>query len=135
MSEKLVIFDEIQHKVLKIRIYPNMDQIILINKTFGSCRKLYNEHLQERNEFYIDNILPIKSKATKAEISQIYKSFKPKTEKEWKEIYPWMKEVSSAALQQARMDCDQAFVNFFKPNNGTRKGKSGFEQYKFQKNP
>lgn len=48
MSDKLVIFDEVQHKVLKIRIYPNQDQTILINKTFGSCRKLYNEHLQER---------------------------------------------------------------------------------------
>ncbi len=130
MSEKLVIFDEIQHKVLKVRIYPNTEQTILINKTFGSCRKLYNEHLQERNEFYIDNILPIKPKATKAEINQVYKTFKPKTEKEWKEIYPYMKEVSSAALQQARMDCDQAFVNFFKSNNGTRKGKSGFPKFK-----
>lgn len=134
MSEKLVIFDEIQHKVLKVRIYPNTEQAVLINKTFGSCRKLYNEHLQERNEFYIDNILPIKSKATKAEISQIYKSFKPKTEKEWKEVYPWMKEVSSAALQQARMDCDQAFVNFFKSNNGSRKGKSGFPKFKSKHN-
>lgn len=55
MSDKLVIFDEVQHKVLKIRIYPSQDQTILINKTFGSCRKLYNEHLQERNEFYIDS--------------------------------------------------------------------------------
>lgn len=52
ISDKLVIFDEVQHKVLKIRIYPSQDQTILINKTFGSCRKLYNEHLQERNEFY-----------------------------------------------------------------------------------
>lgn len=134
MSEKLVIFDEIQHKVLKVRIYPSTEQVTLINKTFGSCRKLYNEHLQERNEFYIDNILPIRSKATKAEINQIYKSFKPKTEKEWKEIYPWMKEVSSAALQQARMDCDQAFVNFFKSNNDTRKGKSGFPKFKSKHN-
>ena len=41
-----------------------------------------------------------------------------------------MKEVSSAALQQARMDCDQAFVNFFKSNNGSRKGKSGFPKFK-----
>lgn len=134
MSEKLVIFDEIQHKVLKVRIYPNTEQTILINKTFGSCRKLYNEHLQERNEFYIDNILPIRSKATKAEINQIYKSFKPKTEKEWKEIYPWMKEVSSAALQQARLNCDQAFVNFFKSNNSSRKGKSGFPKFKSKHN-
>jgi len=82
MSDKLVIFDEVQHKVLKIRIYPNTEQVTLINKTFGSCRKLYNEHLQERNEFYIDNILPIRSKSTKAEISQIYKSFKPIEQKE-----------------------------------------------------
>ena len=48
MSDKLVIFDEAQHKVLKLRIYPNTEQTTLINKTFGSCRKLYNEHLQEK---------------------------------------------------------------------------------------
>ena len=134
MPEKLVIFDEIQHKVLKVRIYPNIEQTTLINKTFGSCRKLYNERLQERNEFYIDNILPIPREERKAKSKEIYKSFKPKTEKEWKEIYPWMKEVSSAALQQARMDCDQAFVNFFKSNNGSRKGKSGFPKFKSKHN-
>lgn len=133
MSDKLVIFDEVQHKVLKIRIYPNTEQIILINKTFGACRKLYNERLQERNEFYIDNILPIPKEERKAKSKEIYKNFKPKTEKEWKIIYPYMKEVSSCALQQARMDCDQAFVNFFKSNNGSRKGKSGFPKFKSKK--
>ena len=56
-----------------------------------------------------------------------------KKAKEWKVIYPWMKEVSSCALQQARMDCDQAFANFFKSNNGTRKGKSGFPKKKRKK--
>ena len=134
MSNKLVIFDEVQHKVLKIRVYPNQDQTIIINKTFGSCRKLYNEHLQERNEFYIDNILPIPREERKAKSKEIYKNFKPKTEKEWKVFYPWMKEVSSCALQQARMDCDQAFANFFKSNNGTRKGKSGFPKFKSKHN-
>lgn len=99
MSDKLVIFDEVQHKVLKIRIYPNQDQTILINKTFGSCRKLYNEHLQERNEFYVDNILPIHKEERQLKSKEIYKKFKPKTEKEWKIIYPYMKEISSAALQ------------------------------------
>lgn len=133
MSDKLVIFDEVQHKVLKIRIYPNTEQIILINKTFGACRKLYNERLQERNEFYIDNILPIPKEERQLKSKEIYKNFKPKTEKEWKIIYPYMKEVSSAALQQARMDCDQAFVNFFKSNNGSRKGKSGFPKFKSKK--
>ena len=134
MSNKLVIFNETQHKVLKLRIYPNTEQTTLINKTFGSCRKLYNEHLQERNEFYISNILPIPKEERETKSKEIYKTFKPKTEKEWKEIYSWMKEVSSAALQQARMDCDQAFVNFFKSNNGSRKGKSGFPKFKSKHN-
>ena len=133
MSNQLVKSSIIQHKSLKLRIYPTEEQFQLINQTFGCCRKLYNEHLQERNEFYIENILPIKNNATKTEINTIFRTFKPKTEKEWKEVYPYMKEISSSALQQARMDCDNAFVNFFKSNNGTRKGKSGFPKFKSKK--
>ena len=133
MPNKLVKNSTIQHKSLKLRIYPTEEQSLLINQTFGCCRKLYNEHLQERNEFYIENILPIKNKASQAEINQIYRTFNPKTEKEWKEVYPYMKEVSSYSLQQARMDCDQAFVNFFKSNKGTRKGKPGFPKFKSKK--
>ena len=133
MSNQLVENSTVHHKSLKLRIYPTKEQKSLLNQTFGCCRKLYNEHLQERNEFYIDNILPIKNKATKTEINTIYKTFKPKTEKEWKEIYPYMKDASSTSLQQARMDCDQAFINFFKSNNGSRKGKSGFPKFKSKK--
>ena len=133
MSSKLVENSAIQHKSLKLRIYPTEEQSKLINQTFGCCRKLYNEHLQERNEFYIENILPIKNKASQTEINQIYRTFKPKTEKEWKEIYPYMKEVSSYSLQQSRINCDQAFINFFKSKNGTRKGKLGFPKFKSKK--
>ena len=125
--------NNISHKSLKLRIYPNQEQKILIDKTFGCCRKLYNEHLQEKNEFYIENILPVKNKITEKEKKEIYKTFKPKTEKEWKVIHPFLSEVSSTSLQQARMDCDNAFVNFFKSNNGTRKGKSGFPKFKSKK--
>lgn len=134
MSNKLVLTEELQNKVLKVRIYPTNEQVSLLNQTFGCYRKLYNEHLQERNEFYIDNILPIKSKATKQEINEVYKTFKPKTEKEWKVIYPYLAEVSSCALQQARHDCDLAFLNFFKSNNSSRKGKSGFLKFKSKHN-
>ena len=133
MSKQLVENCTTHHKSLKLRIYPTEEQIQLINQTFGCCRKLYNEHLQERNEFYIENILPIKSKATPLEIQKVYKTFKPKTEKEWKVIYPYMKDVSSYSLQQARMDCDNAFVNFFKSKNGLKKGKSGFPRFKSKK--
>lgn len=133
MSKQLVENCTTHHKSLKLRIYPTKEQTRLINQTFGCCRKLYNEHLQERNEFYIDNILPIRDKATSLEIQKVYKTFKPKTEKEWKVIYPYMTEVSSTSLQQARMDCDNAFVNFFKSKNGSRKGKSGFPKFKSKK--
>ena len=133
MSDKLVENSTTQHKSLKLRIYPTKEQSQLLNQTFGCCRKLYNEHLQERNEFYIENILPIPKEERETKSKDIYKTFEPKTEKEWKEIYPYMKEASSAALQQARIDCDQAFVNFFKSNNGNRKGKSGFPKFKSKK--
>jgi putative transposase len=132
MSKQLVE-NSTTHKSLKLRIYPTEEQSQLLNQTFGCCRKLYNEHLQERNEFYIESILPIKNKATKTEINQIYRTFKPKTEKEWKAVYPYLKDVSSTSLQQARMDCDNAFVNFFKSKNGSRKGKSGFPKFKSKK--
>jgi len=125
--------NNISHKSLKLRIYPSLEQKTLIDKTFGCCRKLYNEHLQEKNEFYIENILPVKNKITEKEKKEIYKTFKPKTEKEWKEIYPYMKEVSSTSLQQIRMDCDNAFVNFFKAKNGSRKGKPCFPKFKSKK--
>ena len=133
MSDKLVENSTIQHKSLKLRIYPTEEQFQLINQTFGCCRKLYNEHLQERNEFYIENILPIPKEERETKSKEIYKTFKPKTEKEWKVIYPFLSEVSSTSLQQARMDCDQAFVNFFKSNKGTRKGKYGFPKFKSKK--
>ena len=132
MSKQLVE-NSTTHKSLKLRIYPTEEQTQLISQTLGCCRKLYNEHLQEKNEFYIENILPIKSKATKTEINAVYKTFKPKTEKEWKVVYPYLTEVSSTSLQQARMDCDNAFVNFFKAKNGSRKGKSGFPKFKSKK--
>ena len=133
MSKQLVENSTIHHKSLKLRIYPTIEQESLINQTFGCCRKLYNERLQERNEFYIENVLPVKNKITEKEKKEIYKTFKPKTEKEWKAVYPYLTEVSSTSLQQARMDCDNAFVNFFKSNNGTRKGKSGFPKFKSKK--
>lgn len=137
MSYSILVEDSktnnISHKSLKLRLYPSIEQKILIDKTFGCCRKLYNEHLQEKNEFYIENILPVKNKINEKEKKEIYKTFKPRTEKEWKSIYPYLTEVSSTSLQQARIDCDAAFVNFFKSNNGTRKGKLGFPKFKGKK--
>ena len=114
--------DNIRHKSLRLRIYPNKSQEILINKTFGCCRLIYNLHLDEWNKYYqyIKNL-------SKEEQKEKWKSFKPKTEKEWKEQFEFLSEVSKAALQQSKMNCDKAFRNFFSK-------KIGFPKFKSKKN-
>lgn len=56
MMNKIVANSETQHRALKLRIYPNPEQTLLINKTFGCCRQIYNTRLYERNQFYNDVI-------------------------------------------------------------------------------
>ena len=129
MSNKLVE-NATFHKSLKIRIYPTKEQETLINKTFGCCRLVYNERLQERNEFYIDHILNI-PKENKLERLAEYKKFKPES---LKDKYPFLKEVSSQALCQSENDLKNAYNNFFKSQKGTRKGKTGFPKFKSKKN-
>lgn len=112
----------IRYKSLKLRIYPNKSQEILINKTFGCCRLIYNLHLEEKLKFYKNNNL--KNIKDKNERIKILKTFKPKTEKEWKVLYPFMKDVSACALVQSKMNCDTAFDNFFSKRTGFPKFKS-----------
>lgn len=52
MSNKLVCSTETQHRALKLRIYPSNEQKVLIEKTFGCVRQIYNNRLYERNQFY-----------------------------------------------------------------------------------
>lgn len=121
-------------KSLKLRIFPNQEQIQLIEKTFGCCRQIYNNRIDEKIEFYIENILPVKNKATKEELNAIYRTFKPSTEKEMKQKFPYMKEVSDRALQCANRNCEKTYNNFFKSLSGKRKGrKVGFPKYKSKK--
>ena len=116
--------NNIRHKSLRLRIYPNKSQEILINKTFGCCRLIYNLHLEEKINYYEQNVKEIKDKL---ERNKIYKFFKPKTEKEWSEQFEFLSEVSKAALQQSRMNCDKSFQRFFSK-------KSKFPKFKSKKN-
>ncbi len=120
------------NKVLKIRIYPDSQQEQMILKSFGCVRKVYNEHLQERNEFYINTILPLKEKkVTQKEINDAYKSYKPSN---FKEQYLYLNDVEACILQQSIRDCDTAFLNFFKSNKGQIKGeRRGFPKFKSRK--
>lgn len=84
-------------KAFKFRLEPNQEQQVLINKTLGCTRFLYNQMLNEKQTKY-------KSKD----------DTKLKTEKEYKLEYEWLKEVDSIALQQARIDLKTSYDNFFR---------------------
>lgn len=119
MSNKLVICGETQHRALKLRIYPSQSQEILINKTFGCCRQIYNNRLFERNQFYETVIKP---ETDKAKQKALWKTAHFSSEKEMKQKFPYLGEVSSQALCSATMFAEAAYKNFFASVKGTRAG-------------
>lgn len=119
MSVKLVAQAETQHRALKLRIYSTKEQEILINKTFGCCRQIYNNRLFERNEFYENVIRPEPDKAKQKEL---WKTAHFSSEKEMKEKFPYLAEVSAQALCSARLFAEQAYKNFFSSIKGKRAG-------------
>ena len=131
MMNKLVNTAEIQHRALKLRIYPTEQQALLINKTFGCCRQIYNNRLFERNQFYDD---VIKTESDKSKQKELWKTAHFSSEKEMKEKFPYMKEVSSQALCSATMFAETAYKNFFSSIKGNRAGaKVGRPKFKSKK--
>ena len=113
------------HKALKVRLYPSEEQKVILNKTFGCCRVVYNERLAEHinySDTYKDN--PNKPK---------FKGTLPKELREKK--YPWLGEDTIAeALIQSQRNCESAYSNFFKSRKGQRKGrKVGRPKFKSKK--
>ena len=130
MSNKLVAPIETQHIALKLRIYPSTEQKVLINKTFGCCRQIYNNRLYERNQFYENVIKPANPEEHKA----LWKTAHFSSEKEMKVKFPYLAEVSSQALCSATMFAEQAYKNFFASVKGTRAGSTvGKPKFKSKK--
>ena len=100
----------IQNRCLKLRLYPNKEQFQQMKQTGGCRRFVYNQYVIQRDKFYEENIK--KKNLTKEQKKAKYKEFKYKTEKELKQEFPFLKEVSSAALQQARKDAEKAFSDY-----------------------
>ena len=122
----------IVHKSLKVRLYPTEDQEILFNKTFGCCRFVYNRHKEERDTFYNENIRD--KNLTKEEVQELYKTFKPKTQKEFCDEFEWLREIPAITVTDSIRRCEAAYNNFFKSHSGKRKGrKVGSPKFKSRK--
>ena len=100
-------------KVLKgyvFRLYPNVEQKTLINKTIGSARLIYNIFLRDRIDVYNN------TKKGKSAYDQniMIPSLLVK--------YPFLKEVDSCSLRNASNNLECAYDHFFK--------KGGFPKFK-----
>lgn len=101
-------------KGLEIRLYPSKEQRVLIDKTLGCSRFVYNHVLALKKELWEDYKLSFNPKL---------KSFK----EEWKFLY----KVPSQALANSYVDCMTAFNNFF--NSIKKKTKQEAKFPKFHK--
>lgn len=101
-----------KHKRFNFRIYPNQEQQVLLNKTFGCVRFAYNLLLAQAIE--------TKEQTGKISINN------PAS---LKEDFPFLKEVDSQSLANAEMDLKQAFKN----NKKNRKH-FGLPKFKSKKN-
>ncbi|MHC4458647.1 MAG: RNA-guided endonuclease InsQ/TnpB family protein [Planctomycetota bacterium] len=108
-------------KGIRLRLYPNKEQSILLNKTLGCCRFLYNKMLEEHIRVY-DKL--------KDDKDALY-SHKYKTAKQYKQEYPFLKEVDAKALQTENRHLFAAYQNFFE---GLITGRGvGFPRFKSKK--
>ncbi|QDZ83897.1 transposase [Bacillus sp. ALD] len=103
-----------QNKAYKFRLFPTDEQALLIRKTFGSVRFVYNKMLAERKETY-QNL---------KEDKEALKKVKHPTPAKYKKEFEWLKEVDSLALANAQLNLDKAYKAFFKGNARFPKFKS-----------
>ena len=92
------------NKAFKYRIYPSPEQEILINKTFGCVRFVYNKMLANRKEVY-DQF---------KEDKEALKQQKYLLPADFKKEFEWLKEVDSLALANAQLNLQTAYKNFFR---------------------
>lgn len=92
-------------KGIMVRLYPTKEQKVLIDKTFGCVRFVYNQTLENCKQSYEQMChFPSQNKRIKNLVSL-------------KEKYGFLKEVSAVALQQSVRDFNFALDNFCKNRN------------------
>lgn len=91
------------NKAIKIRLFPTKEQEILMFKSIGCSRFVYNWALNKCNERY--------EQGEKYSIKEIRKEF---TQLKKNDEYKWLNEVSNTTMVEAIRNLDKAFQNFFK---------------------
>lgn len=89
------------NKSFKVRIYPNKEQQILLEKTFGASRFVYNHFLKLKSYLYQEFKIQITYNHTSKMLTEL------------KRQKPWLKVPDKWALGNALRDLDSAYKNFY----------------------
>ncbi|OKL37501.1 IS200/IS605 family element RNA-guided endonuclease TnpB [Domibacillus mangrovi] len=100
------------NKAYKFRIYPNKEQEILIAKTIGSSRFVFNHFLTKWNDAYKETGKGLTYNACSAQLTQLKKEL------------VWLKEVDSIAIQSSLKNLADSYTRFFKKQNKAPRFKS-----------
>jgi putative transposase len=100
------------HKAYKFRIYPTKEQEILIKKSIGCSRFVFNHFLAKWKETYKETGKGLSYNACAKLLTALKKQFE------------WLKEVDAHALQSSLRNLDDAFKRFFKKQNDAPRFKS-----------
>ena len=97
----------IKQKSYKFRLLPNLEQMILFEKTFGCSRFIWNQMLADRIAHYEETGESLRNNPA-----------------QYKSQFPWLKEVDSLALANVQLNLNAAYKHFFQSGFGFPKFKS-----------
>ncbi|MER1985276.1 MAG: IS200/IS605 family element RNA-guided endonuclease TnpB [Solibacillus sp.] len=100
------------HKAFRFRIFPTKEQEVLIAKTIGCSRFVFNHFLVKWNETYKETGKGLTYNTCSAQLTQLKKEL------------CWLKEVDSVAIQSAVKNLADAFTRFFNKQNDAPRFKS-----------
>ncbi|WP_391558612.1 IS200/IS605 family element RNA-guided endonuclease TnpB [Robertmurraya sp.] len=100
------------NKAYKFRIYLNKEQGILIAKTIGCSRFVFNHFLAQWNDAYKETGRGLTYNTCSAKLTQLKKEL------------PWLREVDSISLQSSLKNLADSFTRFFKKQNDAPRFKS-----------
>ena len=99
----------IKQKSYKFRLFPNLKQRISFEKTFGCSRFIWNQMLADKIAHYEETGKTLNN-----------------TPAQYKDEFPWLKEVDSLALCNVQLNLNKAYKSFFQ-------SKFGFPNFKSKK--
>ena len=106
------------YKAYKFRLYPNNNQLELINKFFGCNRFVYNYYLDKiKKDKYMSAITCIKDYTNKLKYE-----------------FPFLQEVDSILIRKSLFNLEDSFKRYYKSNFGYPKYRSKYDRNSYTTN-